>query len=136
MTQKWHFFDAATGLFAGRTFSGEEAHLACNTPAGVIAVPDVTDPESQRVDIASGQLVDYQPPQPSSDHEWNTTTRRWRLTATAQAKLKKRQTALAAIGGLEEARQPRAVRDALLGRGTEALQKLDGEIAALRQDLA
>lgn len=69
----------ATGEFIDRT-------VTCPAYAivdALLAHPDCSfvmgefDPLSQRVDLLTGQVVDYVPPQPSPDHVWNTTTKRW-----------------------------------------------------------
>src|ERR1039458_1425660 len=73
------------------------------------------DRRSQRVDIVTGQLIDYQPPQPSSDHEWNATNKRWHLTQAVQAKQAARSTALAKIAALE-ASGVRCARELALGQ--------------------
>jgi hypothetical protein len=128
------FYDAATGIFSGRTFStnwaDDAAHLAAlrvNTPVGHAAATGKFDHLSQRVDldklkadddaaatawaakkdenrlkrtaggdpgedpppparvIASDKhVVDYQPPSPGPDFEWNAAAKRWQLNASAR----------------------------------------------------
>lgn len=83
------FYDPATGIFTGRQFSTSladpDAHAAAliaNTPADHAHIEGAYDCLSQRV--VDGQVVEYQPPPPSADHEWNAATKRWQLTAAAQ----------------------------------------------------
>jgi hypothetical protein len=73
----------------------------------------VYDHLSQRVDVTTKQVVDYQPPQPSQDHEWNATAKRWTLNQTAQAKLDARAQARAQIDTLIQT-QHDIVRKAVL----------------------
>lgn len=70
-TRRWYFYDLATGLLSGRALSGPEEMLDDNTPAGhgALEVPPgtVLDPRNRRVDLASGELVPWQPPAPPDD---------------------------------------------------------------------
>ena len=134
---KVHFYDEATGLFTGRSLSvtdGEHAAAAikANTPPGKVGFEGDVDPLAQRVDVSTGKLVDYQPPQPSADHEWDASTKRWQLTAAAATRKRARAAALQQIAALEQS-QHGAVRDALLGRGTDRLKAIDEQIAELRK---
>jgi hypothetical protein len=137
------FYDPATGLFTGRTFScdiGSDAVrakvLATNTPAGLKSIEGLHDHLRSRVDATTGAVVDYQPPQPSPDYEWDATKKKWVLNATAQAKQSARAAALATIATLES-KQPRAVRESTLGvvGGRERLQAIETQIEALRAKL-
>lgn len=110
-----HFYDAKTGLFSGVSIhtnltSGKavKEFIAQNTPAGHGAFIGHVDPLSQKMDVQTGQLVDYQPPQPSPRHEWNPTTRRWQRQAAL-----KRSEVIARISELEKG-QHRTVREALI----------------------
>src|ERR1700676_1666739 len=73
------FYHKHTGLFHGRNLMTSNPKLiAPNTPPDHIAIEgDHFDPISQRIDVATGKVVDRRPPQPSEDHEWNTSIRRW-----------------------------------------------------------
>jgi hypothetical protein len=81
----YHLYDAATGLFVGQTFHTNDtdpvaaaAFAKANTPEGhAVYEGHVTDHSVQKVDIATGALIDYQPPAPSADHEWNPAAKRW-----------------------------------------------------------
>lgn len=94
MSQKeYSVFDKATGLFTGTIISVPDDRLEQNTPAGHSVVEGRHDHLSRRVDleavtdglIGPHHVVDWQPPPPSENHEWNAKTRRWHLTATAAA---------------------------------------------------
>lgn len=110
-----------------------------NTPADHIPIDHPVggqlDHRSQRVDIASGNVVEYQPPRPSDDHEWNANTRRWELSEDAASREAARSSALKQIRSLE-ASQDRAVREALIGRGgLDRLRDIDSQISELRKQL-
>jgi hypothetical protein len=130
------FYDKTTGMFSGVRYHGLEDHIEVNTPNGHAAAIGAHDHLSKRVDLATGELVDYQPPAPSADHEWNADTKRWQLTAAAAEKESKRAFALNRIDHLENS-QARALRELALG-STEAaarLKAIDDEIASLRSHL-
>lgn len=57
-----NLFNLATGLFTGTTLSGGDEFIAANIPAGCGVVSGTVDPQRQRVDLATGDLVDWQPP--------------------------------------------------------------------------
>lgn len=81
MNKTWSFCDGITGALLGRTFAGSEDSLAANTPAGAVAVEGVHDRMSRRVDLATGEVVDFVPPAPASTDKctwtWDDTTRCW-----------------------------------------------------------
>ena len=109
------FYDATTGLFSGVSIHTNltsakaiKAFIAENTPPGHGSYVGYVDPLSQKMDLATGKLVDYRPPAPSSKHEWNPTSRRWQRSVGL-----KRSAALARIAELE-AGQHRTVRETLI----------------------
>lgn len=55
--------DASTGLFVGALTCREDL-VETNTPPGCVAVPGAHDPQSQRLDIETGEVVAYTPPAP------------------------------------------------------------------------
>lgn len=87
--------------------------VAANTPAGCAAIEGRFDHLAQRLDVervaredsdaltawsehkdgpapspvvaTAAHMIDYQPPAPSADHEWSASTKRWQLSAAAQA---------------------------------------------------
>jgi hypothetical protein len=135
----YSIFDADTGLLAGRAFSTDIADpvehariVAMNTPDGHGAVEGEHDHLSRRVDIATGAVVDYQPPAPSTDHEWSVAMKRWQFTAPAQAALERRRTALARHAELIS-QQHDDMRRAVLGDAAalEGLKAIEIEIASL-----
>ena len=80
---------AGTGLFTGvvitldQSLSAEALALAAslNTPAGHVAVPGCHDHLSRRLDVETGEVVDWQPPAPPADEftswAWDADARRW-----------------------------------------------------------
>ena len=111
--------EKALAVRSGITSAGE-------SPPEVAPVPFVATAEC---------LVDYQPPQPSADHEWNPESRRWTLSETVRQRNEARTAALARIAVLEAA-QLRPMRElALNPQNAEARQRLEAietEIAGLR----
>jgi hypothetical protein len=115
MSTHVHLYDAATGLFTGVSLhtnvTGPKAltaFIAENTPAGQSAYVGYVDPLAQKIDVATGQLIDYRPPKPTPAHEWNATTKRWQKPVGL-----KRPAALARIAELETG-QHRTVRETLI----------------------
>ncbi len=202
--RNFSFYEAATGLFIGRTYKTDEGSeprlasaIAAHTPAGCKAIDGLFDHLSQRVDLtavarideqrekikesmqalakdhphaafdgcrcetpeaceasrkrhkdlrarlASLQggaaiVVDYQPPAPSADHEWDADIKRWQLSAAVQERQGRRQSALQSIAALE-ARQLRSMRELLRDPTDIAararLDSIEEQIAALREQL-
>jgi hypothetical protein len=85
-----YFYDPGTGVFTGSSFVGPARMLAANTPPAVSVFDATTtsvDPQSQRVDVVSGELIDYQPPKPDDqggecNWQWDASSRRWASTLT------------------------------------------------------
>jgi hypothetical protein len=79
-------------------------------------------------------VVDWQPPQPSPEHEWHAGTRRWQLSVATQKRNADRRTAQVRISELERDVQLGLLRGLALGEpgAKEKLQALDSEIASLR----
>jgi hypothetical protein len=131
------FYDKATGLLNGVLFTAsDEAVVALNTPEGHAAIDGHHDHTRKRVNVDTKEVIDYQPPRPSADHEWNDESKRWQLTEAAADKIVRSNAARARIAQLE-ASQHRHVREHCLGMPGAAnrLKEIDAEIAALRADL-
>jgi hypothetical protein len=129
------FYHRETGIFSGRHLMvSDPAMIPLNTPPDHIAIEgDHYDPMTQRVDVATGKVVDHLPPKPSDDHEWSTISRRWQLRPEIIAKEKARADALARITELE-LKALRALREHALGKAGahERLKAIDSEIGELR----
>jgi hypothetical protein len=124
-----HFYDDKTGLFTGVSIhtnlsepKAVKRFIAENTPAGHGAYVGYVDALSQRMDLASGQIIDYKPPQPSPRHEWNAVTKRWQKQAAMN-----RSAALARIADLEKG-QHRTVRETLI-RACHAVDAIKESLA-------
>jgi hypothetical protein len=140
----WHYYDAATGVLTGQSVShsncqGLDAHIEATTPAGLKAIEGAFDYLSQRVDVATGGVVDHQPPPPSPDHEWDAGIKRWKLNQASQDRQAKRVAAQARIGHLADDER-HLVRQLLLAatagpqsapiaKARAGLQAIDDEIA-------
>lgn len=78
MQRHW-FYRLTDGLFTGDAYAGHD--LDANMPHGCGAVSGVVDWQSQRVDISTGELIDWQPPAPADDDQqtwaWHSEARRW-----------------------------------------------------------
>jgi hypothetical protein len=135
--KNYHFYDLRTGEIHRHSFSASDHEaVSTNTPPGCAAIEGQYDREAQRVDISTGQVIDYQPPAPSADHEWNADTKRWQLTAAAADKISRSNAARARIAQLEAA-QHRHVREHCLGVAGAAaeLKKIDAEISSLESQI-
>jgi hypothetical protein len=124
-----HFYDDKTGLFTGvsihTNLSAPKAvkqFIAENTPAGHGAYVGYVDALSQKMDLATGHIVDYKPPQPSRRHEWNPVTKRWQKQAALN-----RSAALARIADLDKG-QHRTVRETLI-RACHAVDAIKESLA-------
>jgi hypothetical protein len=140
----WSVFDPKDGQFTGHIISGPASALTENLPPTMQAIEGRFDRLSQRVDIESGAVVEYQPPQPDVDHEWNAQTKRWEKRPDVVQREIRRTVALAKIAELELNQQrpmredrlrptERDQKDGKLPR--ERLQEIEDEIAALRAQL-
>ena len=90
----------------------------------------------EREDEAVGRF-DLLPAQPSADHEWNATDRRWQMKPEVLAREETRRHAILRISQLEMS-GIRSLRELALGeaKAADRLKALDTEIAALRKSLA
>jgi hypothetical protein len=76
------------------------------------------------------------PVQPSVDHEWNATDRRWQVKPEVLAREETRRHAILRISQLEQS-GIRSLRELALGeaKAADRLKALDVEIAELRRSL-
>jgi hypothetical protein len=137
MVKTFSLYEAATGLFTGKRLQcDEDALLQMRLPPGTLAREGGFDHMSQRVDLATGCIVDYHPLAPSSDHEWNAASKRWQIKPGVRENEGRRAVVFARIHALETS-QGRAVREATLGdpAALKRLKEIDAEIASLRAEL-
>lgn len=134
----YSFHDPATGLIAPETVTCSERQAEANTRPGLTRIEGALDHLSQRVDIETGQVVDYQPPAPSDLHEWDAVTKRWKLPAAVIAAQAEQRALLAMITRIE-ATQLRSLRELMLNPADRAARdrvaSIDNQIAALREKL-
>ena len=85
-----YYYNLETGVFNGQSKAGPVEWLDENRPDGVGVWSAPVDHLSQRLDLATGLIVDYQPPAPTGDEftqwTWDTTSRRWQASATLAGK--------------------------------------------------
>lgn len=136
--KSWSLYKLETGELIGRKFSSSEPNAIELNPApeGHGIIEGHHDHLSKRVDIETGEVVEYQPPKPSNEHEWNATTKRWQLTKDAEDKNIIDLQARAEIKLLEN-QQARAMREFALGMdgAKDRLKSIDDKIIALRAKL-
>lgn len=138
----WHVYSLQTGLFVGICLTGDAAHVAENVPEKCAAVGGVTDWQSQRIDLATGQLVDYQPPPPPGDAlrtwAWHDEARRWLPQPTLAALIAERIAPVQAAIEAAEAAQARPMGEVLgaLLAGQPAPDVPRQRLAAIAEQLA
>jgi hypothetical protein len=115
-----------------------DAHAATVATMRKNFVPAMKDdvfhePAALEVTAGPQHVVDYQPPQPGADYTWNGTTRRWVLSAAAQASATTAAAAKARIAQLRD-QQHDLLPSVVLGDAAakEQLQALETEIKALQ----
>jgi len=137
MTRHVTFYHAETGLLMSRSLlASDDRLIELNTPAGHVAIDhppgEMLDYLSQRVNVQTREIEEYQPPQPSTDHEWHAASKRWRLSAAAAEREAAIAMLPARLAELRE-RQHDATLTMLLGRGgADDLREIDAEIRALK----
>jgi hypothetical protein len=78
----WGIYKLDSGLFTGVSIECGSGQLVNNVPDGCSCIIGTYDHLSQRVDLASGLVVDYIPPQPpdaasGGSYAWDDSTKRW-----------------------------------------------------------
>jgi hypothetical protein len=138
MNRHYSVYDPNTGMFTGRTISCSAKWLELNTPQGFATIEGRYDELSQRVDVETGEVIDWQPPQPDDDHEWSDDRKRWTLKPDVAGRRRKSREARARIAELESD-QLRPQREMAIDPSNEEarnrLKDIEQEIADLRKDL-
>lgn len=88
MMRHTYFYALATGIFTGQFSIDPDDSSPPTIPAGCGAYAgSVIDPYSTKLELATGLVVDYQPPAPADTsfltYAWDTASRRWVSTPTA-----------------------------------------------------
>lgn len=133
------FYHKDTGLFSRvKLMVSDDEAVALNTPADHVAIPGHHhDALCQRVDVSTGEVVDYVPPQPSADHAWSTTERRWQVKPEVLERQAARNAALYRIQQLEH-QSMRPLREAVITGNKDAYARLvaiEDEINMARKEL-
>jgi hypothetical protein len=86
--------------------------------------------------LTTGKVVDYQPPQPSDDHEWNHVIKRWQLNHAALERVHMFYEKRLRLSALSE-QLPELIAAVVLEKkdAKEKLQNASNEIELLRRDL-
>jgi hypothetical protein len=139
MTPHFCFYDNATGLFSGRSGRyADEAMAQANAPEGFTALQGAFDRNSQRFEIESGNVIDYQPPSPGADYEWSAERKRYSKSLAAVQRDGLIAFAQQSIEMLERS-QLRPIRELALDPANVAaksrLQQIEDAIAVHRQSL-
>ena len=67
----FNFYKQDSGMFVGVALSCIGDHLPGNVPPDCGCIMGEFDHLSQKVDMTTGEVIDYIPPQPSVNHAWN-----------------------------------------------------------------
>jgi hypothetical protein len=153
MNSTWSFYRLSGGVFTGDTFTGpseEDAQrhadsLGCGYLLGRY------DHLSQRVDLNTGDVLDWQPPAPADDAmqtwDWDADVKRWLPRKTFAARRAERVAAVQAeieSAELQQARPMREILDAQLASQSvpaetierwQAIKARIGELQAARRAL-
>ena len=85
----WSFFSQSDGSFSSKTCGGDEIEAVAMAPDGHLPIAGAFDRLSQRVDLATGEVIDWQPDAPADDElrtwAWDEATRRWVAMPTLAA---------------------------------------------------
>lgn len=127
---RWSAYSLVTGVFADLAITGDQAAAALNLPPGHALHQGAVDHLRHRMDLETGELVDYQPPAPANtaQHTWAWDWQQWRWRAQPTT------AALAAV--VRSERDARlAACDWVVIRAQERQQPVDDTWAAYRQAL-
>jgi hypothetical protein len=86
---KWYIYNNETGVFTGVSLDCPADHLNDNVPEGCGCIMGPVDTTSQQVDMTTGQLTTYRPPQPSADYAWDDITKTWVFVEPLSTRLAK-----------------------------------------------
>jgi len=140
----WHFYHKETGMVHPKVIHSDmaDAEIALkfaqrNAPEYHLPIAGkIIDQLSQKVDVVTCAIVDYQPPAPSADHEWNEAVKRWNLNPMVAARDLARTSAAAQIRDLESKAIRALIEQALGHEGAkERLEALHKQITELRPTL-
>lgn len=133
MKKNFTLYDRATGMFTPSYYFGNPA---LHETEGFAAMEGHHDHLSRKVDPATGEVVDHQPPQPDDRHEWDGTAKRWVPNAATRAH---QSALLAAVTRTAELEAPerhlvrRLTLDPSDAEARRALAAIDDELARLNK---
>lgn len=142
-------YKKSTGQFTGVIIRVPESDIAGNLGPDEAVKEGAFDHLSQRVNVETGEIVDWQPDPPDGDHYWmhddeaGNRVRRWVLRADEVTRRARRDAARARINELDR-KVPRALLEHALGivptqddraAGAMTLQEIQGELASLRPEV-
>ncbi len=133
------FYDVETGLLHPvSVMASDDDAIELNVPPGHKAIDHpngaMLDRLSKRVDVKTGKVIDYQPPQTSADHEWNASSKRWELkreVIAAQQTARMKSIQIRALRDSQHDYVRRIVLNAQDHTARAALQDIDAQINAL-----
>lgn len=142
-------YELATGNLGKVLVLPDDKAVGRNVPDGYDYVIGRFDRLSQKIDLVSGAVVDYQPDQPDSDHEWRATNptasekgeQRWRWVKKPEVIERERKSA-ALLRQIEDTErlQLRSISDLLDDpsdkSARENYERRKAEIDRLRSDLS
>lgn len=114
--------------------------------AGIAEEADASRLEAAKAEMSTHEqrlLIDYVPPSPGDEHEWNRDRKRWVLRADVSERRSRRSQAIADIQKLEQS-SLRALREVKLAelkgqnpeaQSVERLERIEQQIASLREQL-
>lgn len=135
------FYHKDTGIFHDLTIvCSDDRAVELNTPENHSAIDNPSDGSiydhlSQKIDVSTGQVIDYIPTPPSDEHEWDGILRRWQLNATAVDREAKRSSADTRISVLAEEERHlirRLILDPQDAVSRKRLEEIDAEIVGIR----
>lgn len=119
MTKTWSFYEAATGVFRAKRLTCPPS-FDVQVPEGCIVIEGIFDHERQRVDLATGEIIDDQSLGAQRDQE-----RRRSATLQQIAEAEQRQ----------QRPMRELVRDPANVEARRRLDEIEAEIAKLRTSL-
>lgn len=133
----YSFYDSTTGIFTGRRIrTKKETIAAANCGATEKFIEGLHDPSNRRVDLATNQVIAYQPAAPDDRHVWNADAEAWQLPADIQSAENQSAGAMRRIQALE-LEQLRPLRelsqDDTNQEAAAKLARIDAEIVELRK---
>jgi hypothetical protein len=120
-------YDTSTGLIEYSVFVQNSDRLENIVRDGQGCVLGVHDGLCYRVNVTTGEVEDYRPPQPSPNHAWDEDTKRWvyvKTDADVAAEVRQKRAELFANG------------DAVIMRALRRGEPIPVEWAQYQQDLA